>query len=95
MEPMKKRSSSNMYELFCVTELKPIKDIKDNENKDNKEGNNKIPSTGNPNSLSNFLNSQNPNSTPSTNFGVIDYQNKSQIIKGDFYTDPEVIKKKL
>ena len=93
MEPMKKRSSSNMYELFCVTELKPIKDIKDNENKDNKEGNNKIPSTGNPNSLSNFLNSQNPNSTPSTNFGVIDYQNKSQIIKGDFYTDPEVIKK--
>ena len=55
MEPKKKKSSSNMYELFCVTELKPIKEIKDNENKDNKEGNNKIPSTPNPNSLSNFL----------------------------------------
>ena len=93
MEPKKKKSSSNMYELFCVTELKPIKEIKDNENKDNKEGNNKIPSTPNPNSLSNFLNSQNSNSTPSTNLGVIEYQNKSQIIKGDFYTDPEVIKK--
>jgi len=93
MEPKKKKSSSNMYELFCVTELKPIKEIKDNENKDNKEGNNKIPSTPNPNSLSNFLNSQNPNSTPSTNLGVTEYQNKSQIIKGDFYTDPEVIKK--
>ena len=92
----KKRSSSSMYELLSVTELKPIKEIKDNkdnnkDNKDNKEGNNGYISTGNLNSLSNFLNSQNP--PPFSNTGEMDYRSKIQIIKGDFYTDPEIIKK--
>ena len=82
----KKRSSSSMYELLSVTELKPIKEIKDN-----KEGNLGYISTGNLNSLSSFLNSQSP--LPIKNTGEIDYQNKIQIIKGDFYKDPEIIRK--
>ena len=88
----KKRSSSSMYELLSVTEMKPIKEIKENKNnKDNKEGNLGYISTGNLNSLSSFLNSQ--TQLPIKNTGEFDYQNKIQIIKGDFYKDPEIIKK--
>ena len=99
MEP-KKKNSTSMYELLSVNEMKPL-----NENKDNKQPNTPNPdpntnqntntntyiSTGNLNSLSSFLNSTNP--IPTTSTGEIDFQNKIQVTKGDFYTDPELIQK--
>ena len=95
---MEKKNSTSMYELLSVNELKPLNEPKENkENKDNKLPNNPTPnantyiSTGNFNSLSNFLNSVSP--IPVNNTGEFDYQNKTQIIKGDFYSDPEVLQK--
>ena len=98
MEPNKK-SSTSMYELFAVNELKPLNESK--ENKDDKQdlSNNLNSTTGNISSLKNFLNNTNP---PISNNGEFDNTNtnqarefdninKNQIIKGDFYTDPEVI----
>jgi len=78
----KKNNSSSMYELFSMNELKPINEIKDSQNKDNT-------SSGTQGSLSNFLNNTNPGpqSSDSNN------QNTPPFIKGDFYSDPEIIKK--
>ena len=96
----KKKNSTSMYELLSVNELKPLNNAKEKkENKDNKDNkqnkdsnaSNAYINTGNLNSLSNFLNSKNP--IPFTNKGEIDYQNKIKVVKGDFYTDPEIIKK--
>ena len=99
----KKKNSTSMYELLSVNELKPLnnekenKDNKDNkENKDNKDNKQNTDSngninTGNLNSLSNFLKSTTP--IPFNSKGEIDYQNKIKVVKGDFYTDPEIIKK--
>ena len=94
---MEKKNSTSMYELLSVNELKPLNESK--ENKDNKQPNNQNPnpnsntyiSTGNLNSLSSFLNSATP--IPVTITGEFDYQNKIQVVKGDFYSDPEVIQK--
>ena len=92
---MEKKNSTSMYELLSVNELKPLNESK--ENKDNKQPNNLNPnhntytSTENVNSLSSFLNSASP--IPVTNTGEFDYQNKIQVVKGDFYSDPEVIQK--
>ena len=78
----KKNNASSMYELFSMNELKPINEIKDSQNKD-------TTTSGNQNSLSNFLN----NTSPGTQNSDSENQNKMQFIKGDFYSDPEVIKK--
>ena len=95
---MEKKNSTSMYELLSVNELKPLNEPKENkENQDNKQTNIPTPnsnsyiSTGNLNSLSSFLNSASP--IPLTNTGEFDYQNKIQVVKGDFYSDPEVIQK--
>ena len=90
---MEKKNSTSMYELLSVNELKPLNESK--VNKDNKQPNNPnhntYISTGNLNSLSSFLNSATPISV--TNTGEFDYQNKIQVVKGDFYSDPEIIQK--
>ena len=94
---IQKKNSTSMYELLSVNELKLVNNTKENkdnkDNKDNKQSTdpNSYINTGNLNSLSNFLNSTNP--IPFTNKGEIDYQNKIKVVKGDFYTDPEIIKK--
>ena len=94
---IQKKNSTSMYELLSVNELKPVNNTKENkdnkDNKDNKQSTdpNSYINTGNLNSLSNFLNSTNP--IPFNNKGEIDYQNKIKVVKGDFYTDPEIIKK--
>jgi hypothetical protein len=85
MQP-KKKNSSSMYELFSMSEMKSINEIKEAQNNT---------AQGNQASLSNFLN--NTNNTNNTNNGTqsgeFDYQNKMQFVKGDFYTDPDEIKK--
>ena len=94
---IQKKNSTSMYELLSVNELKPVNNTKENKDnkdiKDNKQSTdpNSYINTGNLNSLSNFLNSTNP--IPFNNKGEIDYQNKIKVVKGDFYTDPEIIKK--
>ena len=94
MEQPQKKNSTSMYELLSVNELKPLNNAKENkDNKDNKQNkdSNSYINTGNLNSLSSFLNSANPILV--TSQGEIDYKNKIKIVKGDFYTDPEIIKK--
>ena len=85
MQP-KKKNSSSMYELFSMSEMKSINEIKETQNNT---------TSGNQSSLSNFLNNINNsnNSNNGTQSGEFDYQNKMQFVKGDFYTDPEEIKK--
>ena len=83
MEP-KKKISSSMYELLSVNEMKPLNETK--ENKDNK--NNQTTNNSNSNtSLSGFLNSASQSTIEN------DFHNKTQMKKGDFYTDPELIQK--
>ena len=82
MQP-KKKNSSSMYELFSMSEMKSINEIKEAQNNT---------SQTNQGSLSNFLNNAN-NTNNVTQSGEFDYQNKMQFVKGDFYTDPEEIKK--
>jgi myotubularin-related protein 1/2 len=96
-----KKSSTSMYELLSVNEMKPLNENKDNKDKQASTTNpntstpnsnqNTYINTGNLNSLSSFLNSANP--IPVTSTGEIDFQNKIQVVKGDFYTDPELIQK--
>ena len=78
----KKNNASSMYELFSMNELKPLNENKDSQNKDST-------TSGNQSSLSNFLN----NTNPGTQNSESENPNKQQFIKGDFYSDPEVIKK--
>ena len=88
MESQKKNSTS-MYELLAVNELKPLNEPKENKDNTQKQTSNSSASSTNPNSLSDFLNNTN---TPSTsNSGDFDNQIKNQVIKGDFYSDPEII----
>ena len=83
MEP-KKKITSSMYELLSVNEMKPLNETK--ENKDNK--NNQTTNNSNSNtSLSGFLNSASQSTIEN------DFHNKTQMKKGDFYTDPELIQK--
>ena len=90
MQP-KKKNSSSMYELFDMNELKTLNETKESQpNKDNTQNTNSNNPIENLNSLSNFLNTE-PH--PITKIGEIEYQNKIKIIEGDFYTDPEVIRK--
>ena len=91
MQP-KKKNSSSMYELFDMNELKSLNEPKVSQpNKDNTPNTNSNISTENLNSLSNFLKNTEPQQVTKT--GEIEYENKIKIIKGDFYSDPEVIKK--
>ena len=91
MQP-KKKNSSSMYELFDMNELKSLNEPKESQpNKDNTPNTNSNISTENLNSLSNFLKNTEPQ--PVTKTGEIEDENKIKIIKGDFYSDPEVIKK--
>ena len=95
MESQKKNSTS-MYELLSVNEMKPLNETKNNKDKQTpstiqNSNQNSYINTGNLNSLSSFLNSA--NQIPMTNTGEIDFRNKTQVVKGDFFTDPELIQK--
>ena len=77
---MEKKTSTNMYELFSVSNDKQKKESNIEQEQKKKEG---------LDTLSGFLNS--PNLFKDNN--SIKQANQIQIIKGDFYKDPELISK--